>query len=325
MVYVEILIMDAKKSVEEGIADVIRTYELLDRARTGKDIVIRDDQFDPEALLDAARLSRSRGIRMGVLDTGRFDVSGLGWLLREGVRLFTSDEARPSARELGLILESALKAGTSVACFRNGPLPSAPAPGESPAEPEKGGQDPGPQTGAAAAAAAVSAALAGSSGPDTVSSLDLRLLLSDGLDLHVSNVAHPRDPAVLADLADAAASGKSYLVYYHHGPVDEGLPALAARRAWVHVSDRALRDDEAEIAAAAASARAARAAGSRTIVHIEEGLALDPLSRLFAAGAVVIFHTAPAGYRSLLRSYEARAARQKLPARASYLTTAFLP
>jgi hypothetical protein len=292
MVYVEILIMDAKKSVEEGIADVIRTYELLDRARTGKDIVIRDDQFEPEALLDAARLTRSRGIRMGVLDTGRFDVSGLDWLLREGVRLFTSDEARPSARELGLILESALRAGTSVACFRNGPLPSAPAPGES---------------------------------PDTVSSLDLRLLLSDGLDLHVSNVAHPRDPAVLADLADAAASGKSYLVYYHHGSLEEGLPALAARRAWVHVSDRALRDDEAGMAAAAASARAARAAGSRTIVHIDEGLSLDPLSRLFAAGAVVIFHTAPSGYRSLLRSYESRAARQNLPARASYLTTAFLP
>ena len=54
MVYVEIPKM-SEHPVEKGVADVVKTYELLDRVRTRQDLVIRDDQFDHEALLDAAR------------------------------------------------------------------------------------------------------------------------------------------------------------------------------------------------------------------------------------------------------------------------------
>ena len=44
----------SEKSIVEGIGDVIRTYELMDRVRTRQDLVIRDDQFDYAALLDTA-------------------------------------------------------------------------------------------------------------------------------------------------------------------------------------------------------------------------------------------------------------------------------
>ena len=57
MVYVEVRIM-SKHSIEEGIGDVIKTYELLDRVRLGRDIVIRDDQFEAEALRDFSITSR---------------------------------------------------------------------------------------------------------------------------------------------------------------------------------------------------------------------------------------------------------------------------
>ncbi len=56
MVYVEIPKM-SEHPVEKGVADVVKTYELLDRVRTRQDLVIRDDQFAHAALLDAAKYS----------------------------------------------------------------------------------------------------------------------------------------------------------------------------------------------------------------------------------------------------------------------------
>ena len=41
--------------IEKAVAGVVETYELLDRVRTRQDLVIRADQFDYEALLEAAR------------------------------------------------------------------------------------------------------------------------------------------------------------------------------------------------------------------------------------------------------------------------------
>lgn len=273
--------------VEKGIADVVRTYELLDRVRMRQDLVIRDDQFDYEPLLDAAKYARRRRIRLSVLDTGRFGLNELEALGREGARVLTSDEARPRADEWAILLEACRASRTYLSVFWNGPLPAAD----------------------------------GSSG---ISLQDLEDLLGRGMDLHVSNRALPREAGVIARLAAASKSGHGYFVYYHHGPLVPELAATAAHGGWVHFSDKG-STDEAWAGLAVAIARAAAASGARAAVYVERGLPVKLLEGLWTAGAALVFLTPPNDDRSLLRPVETRAARRKIPARAFHLSTAFLP
>ena len=273
--------------IEKGITGVIRTYELLDRVRMRQDLVIRDDQFDFTALLEAARYARRRGIRLSLLDTGRFSLEEVESLARAGSRVLTSDEARPRADEWVIVHEACREAGTHLSVFWNGPLPAG----------------------------------------DEAQGVTLQAiedLLGRGIDLHMSNRTHPRDAAALAGLAAAAKKGRAFFVIYHIGPLAAELAAPAASRAWVHFSDESIADEPAA-ALAVAIARAAASSGSRAVVHIERGLPLDLLEALWAAGAALLFLTPPSDDRSLLRPVEMKAARRKLQARAYWLSTAFMP
>ena len=277
----------AEHPIEKGIADVVKTYELLDRVRMRQDLVIRDDQFDYEPLLDAAKYARRRRIRLSVLDTGRFGLNELEALGREGARILTSDEARPRADEWAILLEACRASRTYLSVFWNGPLPAAD----------------------------------GSSG---ISLQALEDLLGCGMDLHVSNRALPREAEVIARLAAASKSGHGYFVYYHHGPLVLELAGPADRGAWIHFSDRSSAD-EAWAGLALAIARAAAASGARAAVYIERGLPVELLEELWAAGAALLFLTPPTDDRSLLRPIETRAARRKVSARTYFLSTSFLP
>lgn len=276
-----------KHPVEKGIEDVVRTYELLDRIRLGRDIVVRDDQFAREALFDAAREARARGIRVSLVDTGRFEPSDVEWLAAEKVRFYSSDECRPREDELRRILLACRRAGSFLAYFLNGPLEADPGPGTLP--------------------------------PAAVESL-----VSSGMDLHLSNRNMTREPGALGRLADAAREGRAFLAYYHHGPLPAELAGLAARGAWVYFSDRSLPGPGA-VELALEVARAAREAGSRAVVTVEQGLALADLEGLFESGAAILFQTPPADDASLLRPFERKARLRRLPARAYYLSTTFLP
>jgi hypothetical protein len=286
MVYLEFPIMD-KHPVEQGIEDVVKTYELLDRVRLGRDIVIRDDQFGREALLDVARTARSKGIGMSLLDTGRFEMSDLEWLIREKVRCYTSDEARSSEAELARILKACRASGSFLAYLHSGPIES-------------------------------------DSGPERLSLSALRGLASSGMDVHLSNRVQARDFGTLAELAEDVADGRGYFVVYHHGPLVPGLTELASRGAWIHFSDRGL-EAGAPTELGLSVIRAARAAGSRAAVYVQIGLPLPVLESLFDAGAVLLFQTPPSDRQSLQKPVEQRARRRKLPVRAYYLSTAFLP
>jgi hypothetical protein len=285
MVYLGIPIM-SEKSIVEGLTGVVATYELLDRVRTRQDLVIRDDQFDLVALVEAARYAVRRRIRMSLVDTGRFGLEDIESLAQAGARILSSDEARPRAAEWEILQRACRAAGTHLSVFWSGPLPAA---------------------GGAPAAAA----------------LDLERLLRSGMDFHISSRVNPRDPGALGALASAARMGKAYFVLYHAGPLPADLTAVAAERAWIHLADADIAAGPAE--RAVGIARAAARAGSRATVHIERGLPLDVLEELWAAGAALLFQTPPSDDRSLLRPVEQKAARRKLPLRAYRLTTAFLP
>lgn len=277
----------SEKTIVEGVAGVVRTYELMDRVRTRRDLVIRDDQFDYEALLDAVGYARRRRIRLSLLDTGRFGLAEVEALARGGARLLTSDEARPRADEWEVLLDACRKGGTHLSVFWAGPLPEARA----------------------------------ASGPTFQALEDL---LAAGLDFHISDRAHPRDAAALAGLAAAARKGRGYFVVYHVGPLADDLAAPAGQRAWVHFGDEGLAEGPGADRAVGIAAAASRA-GSRAVVHIERGLPLELLEALWGAGAALVFLTPPSDESSLLRLFERKALRRKLPARAFHLSTAFLP
>ena len=97
----------------------------MDRVRTRQDLVIRDDQFDYDALLDAAGYAGRRRIPLSLLDTGRFALTELEALAEKGCRILTSDEARPRADEWEILAEACRAGGTRLAAFWNGPLPGA--------------------------------------------------------------------------------------------------------------------------------------------------------------------------------------------------------
>jgi hypothetical protein len=276
-----------KHPIEKGIEDVVRTYELLDRIRLRRDIVIRDDQFAREALFDAARAARAGGVRLSLVDTGRFEPSDVEWLAGEKVRFYTSDEARPREAELQRILLACRRARSFLAYFQNRPFSVE-------------------------------------SGPEKLSLAAIENLVSAGMDLHISNRTAARDVGVLADLAEGARERGAFLAYYHHGPLGADLAGLAARGAWVHFSDRSLSGAGA-VELALETARSAREAGARAVLTVEKGLALPDLEGLFEAGAAVLFQTPPPDDASLLRPFERKARRRRLPARAFYLSTTFLP
>jgi hypothetical protein len=286
VVYVEIPKM-SEESIGKGIAGVVKTYELMDRVRRRQDLVVRDDQFDLEALLDAARYAGRRRFRLTLLDTGRFGLAEVEALARAGARILTSDEARPRSGEWEILLEACREGRTHLSVFWKGPLPS-------------------PEETAA------------------ISLLTLEDLLGRGLDFHISDRTHARDAAVLGRLAAAARRGRAYLVIYHVGPLLPDLAGPAAGRAWVHFSDRDSAD-EGWSGLAVGIARAAASSGARAVVHVERGLPLELLEELWAARAALVFLTPPSDDRSLLGPIERKAERRKLPARAFYLSTSFLP
>jgi hypothetical protein len=273
--------------IERGIADVVRTYELLDRVRLGRDIVIRDDQFEREAVLDAARAAREKGIRVSLVDTGRFEASDLEWLIREKVRFCTSDETRTNEAELARILKACRASKSFLAYFLNGALDPADAAGR-------------------------------------MSLAALKGLADSGMDIHISNRLHARDFAILAGLAESVKGGRGYFVYYHHGPLTADMTELASRGAWVHFSDRSL-ESGAPAELSLAIVRAARAAGARAAIYVRGGLPLPFLESLFEAGAVLFFQTPPSDRGSLQKPVERKALRRRLPARAFYLSTALIP
>jgi hypothetical protein len=139
-------------------------YELLDKTARSAKVVVRDDQFEFNEILDAAKAARSRRRRIKLLDTGRFSATELEWLGEAGIRFFTSNETRKNPGELRLIRDACTRGGSGVAFLVKGPIAA-------------GGEDPG------------------------FSLAVLQELARLGIVLHVSNREFAVDPAVISALA----------------------------------------------------------------------------------------------------------------------------
>jgi len=264
-----------------------KTYELLSLAKKGGDITVRDDQYDFSCLLDSAKLCRRRGFRFRLVDSGELDTFQLEWLGEAGADLYTSDEARLDFSELELANRACKRGGAYVAYFHHGPL-----------KPDEK-QSPVPFSW-------------------------LQEIGKCGIYLHITNRERQRDIFQLNELAYACRKGGSWLVYYHHGPLEASFSELGRNGTWVHVSDQYLlrTDDTTPVLDQVKSLLTSRL---NLVLHLEKGLDFSLLRKVMAAGAFVLFKSSLFEYKSPFRILEREARRKKLDFRAYYLYPAFLP
>lgn len=264
-----------------------KVFELLAQARKGYELTVRDDQHGFPVLLDAAKACRSQGRRFRLIDTGKLGLAELEWLGEAGADIYTSDEARTKIEEIDLLARACSRGEAVVAYFHHGETPERSSDGS------------------------------GSLG-----------FLSEagrsGVYLHLSNREKKRDWNGLVELTSACRRGGAWLVYYHHGPLDEGMGRLARSGGWVHLSDRSLPTPE-DVSFLSEMIKESSSGGSTFVVHIEEGLAIDDVKNILKAGAFAIFKTPAADSRSRLHELEQRAGKKRLDFRAYYLFTTFLP
>ncbi|MFZ2054975.1 MAG: hypothetical protein WAU81_12380 [Candidatus Aminicenantales bacterium] len=264
-----------------------RMSDLLGRAEQGLEITTRDDQDEFTAFLDVTKTSRRKGGRLRLVDTGKFSVFELEWLAEAGADIYTSDEARPNITELDLLAQACAKGDAIIAYFHWGTLSEG--------------------------------------GTDVPSSWAfLKEIGRSGIDLHLSSREKPRDFVELAGLAEACRRAGTRVVYYHHGPFESGLGALARAGGWIHLSAERL-DDKAGTALLEETIRAASAARSGIVIHLERGWPVETLRNLLRSGAFLLFKTPPEDRRSRIRAVEERARKKRLDRRSYYLHTTFLP
>jgi hypothetical protein len=250
------------------------------------DLVLRDDQAEYSALLDAAKERSALGARLKLIDAGRLPAFELEWLGLAGSEIFTSDAAGRDLSEFILIIAATKKGGSAVAYFHQGPLAEIPTASTLPLE-------------------------------------AVRELARSGAFIYLSNKSLAREANTLAVLADDARSGGSRLVYYHHGALSGDLEEAARRGAWIHVLGDVAADSRNfplldDLAAAAA------AAGAGLVVHLERLVPPEILSDLHTAGAYLLFQTPPSDYRSPYRALEEKASRRRLDPKACYLYSEFM-
>jgi hypothetical protein len=270
-----------EEKVTPGMSD------LLSRAEQGLEITTRDDQDEFAVFLDAAKISRRKGGRIRLIDTGKFNAFELEWLAEAGADLYTSDEARPSRTDLDLLAKACTRGDAIIAYFQWGALTEGPA--------------------------------------DTAPSWDfLREIGRSGVNVHLSNRVRPYSLVRLADVAEACRKAGARLVYYHHGRPEDGLEALARTGGWIHLSGETLEADLGVISLLEV-AREASAAGSGVVVHLERRLSAETLGDLLKAGAFLLFKTLPSEWRLPQRAVEEQARQKTLDRRSFYLDATFLP
>lgn len=279
---------EVKREKKQGAQE--EAYNLLSRADEGEQMTVRDDQVDFYWLLDSVKLCRRRGSRFRLIDSGKLDLQQIECLVKKGADLYTSDEARPEAFELEILSRASREGGAFVAFFHHGSLESAQEEVE----------------------------------PASFSFQELMNVGRSGVFLHLSNKEEKRDFSKLDDLAYSCHEGGSWLVYYHHGPLEASLEELGGNGAWIHLSDRSIRERE-DGALVLDTVKSARAAGANLILYLDVGLELSLLRDVVNAGAFLQFDLTHFARRSPLQTVLKRIRKKRLDSRAYYIYPHFMP
>jgi hypothetical protein len=279
--------MDNETQEQKDLSSIERTFELLSLVTKNQTLTVRDDQFDYPTLLDAVRSFRDKKHRFRLIDTGRFNPFELEWLTAGGADLYTSDEVRTNAQELELINASSKRAKAMLAYFYRGILGVKEHESSFPLE-------------------------------------DLMKVGRSGIYTHVTNRESRQDVSILSQLAYNCRRGGSWLVYYHHGPMETSLVDLARNGAWIHISDLSLKGEENQ-SIVKDVIPSARSLGGNLVLHWEKGIPLSLLDDIVAAGALVLFKSALFDYKSPYRALENKVKRRRLDHRAYYLHPMVLP
>jgi hypothetical protein len=272
--------MDNEKQETKEPFQPKKTSELFSLLKKKQNITVRDDQYDFSTLLDAVRQFRDRRYRFRVIDTGRFDPFELEWISGNGADLYTSDETRSNVHDLELISAASRKGNAFVSYLIK-------------AKWDIGGEE------------------------DPTFS-DLMNAGRCGAYLHLTNRQQPRDILQVARLAYNCTQSGSWLIYYHHGPLEKSLLELGSNGAWIHMTDQSLEGEESQ-AVIRDIVLSARSAGSNLVLHWDNGNNFSLLEDIVKAGAVVLFKSPLFDYKSPLKVLEKGIRRKRLDFRAYYL------
>lgn len=273
-----------KQDIKENIAADTpeKAFALLSSVTKDPILTVRDDLYDFSLLLDAVKLRRKQRVnsRFRLVDSGALSLTQVEWLAAEGADVYTNDEVGKNVQELESIQYACKKGHTLLAYLNNVALES-----------------------------------------DKDSSLDLSGLKSlgaSGVYIYISNKDHEQNLSDVILLADLCQRGQSRLVYYHHKDLNPDLFELGRTGAWIHISDKSIKDRD-EVAMLTDVIHAARNSGSNVCLHVERGTESSILEDIQKNGAFLIFKSALIDYRSPLRTLEEKAREQKLDTSAYYL------
>lgn len=277
--------MENETPKDEDKELIEKAYELLSQAGKGADITLRDDQYDFPSILDSVKQCRKRGFRFRLIDSGGLDRFHLEWLGKAGADLYTSDEARRDAFELELVNKACKKGRAILAYFHHGTLESEEA--------------------------------------NSVFFSELENVARSGIYFHLSNKERQREFSRLIELAYTCLRGGSWLVYYHHGPLDPSLEELGRNGAWIHITDQSFYEAE-DINLVLDAVKSALSSGVKIVLHVEKGLDYTLLRDIMNSGAYILFKSSLFDYKSPFRILEKEAKKRKLDFRSYYLYPAFL-
>lgn len=133
----------------------------------------------------------------------------------------------------------------------------------------------------------------------------------------VSSREKDRPLELLASLAEEVSRGRTSLVYYHHGKLEENLPRVCLKNCWLHVSNKNF-EEEAEIMVLDLL-KEIKKYGGHLVVHVDRGQSYQFLKRLTDAGAFLVFNLPPLEPASRIFSLSESWRKKKLPEKAFYL------
>lgn len=267
-----------------------KAYELLSRTRKGADITVRDDQYDFPSLLDSVKQCRKKGFRFRLIDSGVLDGFNLEWLGEAGADIYSSDEVRVDVLELELVNNACKRGKAILAYFYHGTFESD--------EPEKEA--------------------------DSFSFFELKNLARNGIYFFITNRERKLSFSAVNELAYACLRGKSWLVYYHFGPLEPSLEELGRNGAWIHITDQSFYEAE-DTNIVLDAVKSALSSGVKMVLHVDKGLDYALLCDIMSSGAYVLFKSSLFDYKSPFRSLEREARKRRLDFRAGYLYPDFLP